>query len=41
MDDAEKFIGSAGQILFVGDCTGLAGTVQKTQRQAYFVASQI
>jgi pyruvate/2-oxoglutarate dehydrogenase complex dihydrolipoamide dehydrogenase (E3) component len=41
MDQAEKFIGSADQILFVGDCTGKAGTVQKTQRQAFFMASQI
>jgi len=41
MDQAEKYIGSADQVLFVGDCTGKAGTVQKTQRQAFFVASQI
>ena len=41
MDDAEKYIGSADQVLFAGDCTGKAGTVQKTQRQAYFIASQI
>jgi pyruvate/2-oxoglutarate dehydrogenase complex dihydrolipoamide dehydrogenase (E3) component len=41
MDQAEKYIGTAEQVLFVGDCTGKAGTVQKTQRQAYFIASQI
>jgi len=41
MDQAEKFIGCADQVLFIGDCTGKAGTVQKTQRQAYFIASQI
>ena len=41
MDQAEKYIGSADQVLFVGDCTGKAGTVQKVQRQAYFIASQI
>ncbi len=41
VDDAEKFVGSAAQVLFMGDCTGKAGTVQKTQRQAFFMASQV
>jgi 2,4-dienoyl-CoA reductase-like NADH-dependent reductase (Old Yellow Enzyme family)/thioredoxin reductase len=41
MDDAEKFIGTADQVLFMGDCTGKSGTVQKTQRQAFFIASQV
>jgi 2,4-dienoyl-CoA reductase-like NADH-dependent reductase (Old Yellow Enzyme family)/thioredoxin reductase len=41
VDEAAKFIGSANQVLLVGDCTGKAGNVQKTQRQAYFMASQI
>ena len=41
VDDAEKFIGTADQVLFMGDCTGKAGTVQKTQRQAFFMASQV
>jgi thioredoxin reductase len=41
VDEAEKFIGSADQVLFMGDCTGKAGTVQKTQRQAFFLASQV
>jgi thioredoxin reductase len=41
VDEAEKFIGSADQVLFMGDCTGKAGTVQKTQRQAFFMASQV
>jgi hypothetical protein len=41
MDQAEKFIGSADQVLFIGDCTGKAWTVQKVQRQAYFIASQV
>ncbi len=41
MDEAEKFLGSADQVLFAGDCTGKCGTVQKTQRQAFFIASQI
>jgi 2,4-dienoyl-CoA reductase-like NADH-dependent reductase (Old Yellow Enzyme family)/thioredoxin reductase len=40
-DEAEKFIGTADQVLFIGDCTGKAGTVQKTQRQAFFMASQL
>ena len=41
VDDAEKFIGTAAQVLFMGDCTGKAGTVQKTQRQAFFLAAQV
>jgi len=41
VDEAEKFIGTADQVLFMGDCTGRAGTVQKTQRQAFFLASQV
>jgi pyruvate/2-oxoglutarate dehydrogenase complex dihydrolipoamide dehydrogenase (E3) component len=41
MDEALKFSGSAAQVLFIGDCTGKAGTVQKTVRSAYFVASQV
>jgi 2,4-dienoyl-CoA reductase-like NADH-dependent reductase (Old Yellow Enzyme family)/thioredoxin reductase len=41
VDDAEKFIDTADQVLFMGDCTGKAGTVQKTQRQAFFLASQV
>jgi NADPH-dependent 2,4-dienoyl-CoA reductase/sulfur reductase-like enzyme len=41
MDEALKFTGSAGQVLLLGDCTGTAGTVQKTIRSAFFVASQV
>jgi pyruvate/2-oxoglutarate dehydrogenase complex dihydrolipoamide dehydrogenase (E3) component len=41
MDDAMEFSGSAGQVLLLGDCTGNAGTVQKTIRSAFFVASQV
>jgi hypothetical protein len=41
MYEAEKFIGTAGRVLFIGDCTGKAGTVQKTQRQAFFMAFQV
>jgi 2,4-dienoyl-CoA reductase-like NADH-dependent reductase (Old Yellow Enzyme family)/thioredoxin reductase len=41
MDEALQFSGAAGQVLLLGDCTGDAGTVQKTIRSAYFVASQV
>jgi len=41
MDEAMKFSGSAGQFLLLGDCTGQAGTVQKTIRSAFFTASQV
>jgi 2,4-dienoyl-CoA reductase-like NADH-dependent reductase (Old Yellow Enzyme family)/thioredoxin reductase len=41
MEEALEFIGSAGQVLLVGDCTGKAGTVQKTIRSAFFMASQV
>jgi hypothetical protein len=41
MDEALKFTGSAGQVLLLGDCTGRGGTLQKTIRNAYFVASQV
>jgi len=41
MDEAMKFSGSAGQVLLLGDCTGKAGTLQKTIRSAFFVASQV
>ena len=38
MDEAEKFIGSADEVLLLGDCTGQNGTLQKTIRSAFFVA---
>jgi thioredoxin reductase len=41
MDEAMKFSKSAGQVHLVGDCTGRAGTLQKTMRSAFFVASQV
>jgi thioredoxin reductase len=41
MDEAAKFIGSADQVLLVGDCTGTAGRIHKTIRNAFFVASQV
>jgi len=40
-DEAEKFIGSADEVLLLGDCTGRNGTIQKTVRNAFFVASQV
>jgi len=41
MDEAEKFLGSANQVLLLGDCTGKNGTIQKTIRSAFFVTSQV
>jgi thioredoxin reductase len=41
MDEAMKFQGSADQVLLLGDCTGKNGTIQKTIRSAFFVASQV
>ncbi len=41
MDEAMKFTGSANQVLFIGDCTGENGTIQKSIRSAYFMASQV
>ncbi len=41
MDEATKFIGSADQVLLVGDCTGTAGRIHKTIRNAFYVASQV
>jgi thioredoxin reductase len=41
MDEALKFSDSADQVLLIGDCTGQAGTIQKTMRSAFFMASQV
>jgi 2,4-dienoyl-CoA reductase-like NADH-dependent reductase (Old Yellow Enzyme family)/thioredoxin reductase len=41
MDEAEKFFGSADEVLLAGDCTGKNGSLQKSIRSAFFVASQI
>jgi hypothetical protein len=41
MDEAEEFIGSADEVLFLGDCTGDGGTLQRTIRSAFFVATQV
>jgi 2,4-dienoyl-CoA reductase-like NADH-dependent reductase (Old Yellow Enzyme family)/thioredoxin reductase len=41
MDEAEKFFGSAEEVLLLGDCTGKNGSLQKAIRSAFFVASQV
>ena len=41
MDEAEKFFGSADEVLLLGDCTGQNGSLQKAIRSAYFIASQV
>jgi thioredoxin reductase len=41
MDEAEKFIGTANSVLFVGDCTGSNGSIQKVMRSTFFMASQV
>jgi pyruvate/2-oxoglutarate dehydrogenase complex dihydrolipoamide dehydrogenase (E3) component len=41
MDDAEKFMGSADEVLILGDCAGKGGRIQKVIREAFFVASQV
>jgi pyruvate/2-oxoglutarate dehydrogenase complex dihydrolipoamide dehydrogenase (E3) component len=40
-DEAMEFEGSADQVLLLGDCTGKNGTIQKTIRSAFFMASQV
>lgn len=39
--EALKFSDSAKQVLLLGDCTGHNGTIQKTIRSAFFMASQV
>jgi hypothetical protein len=41
IDEAEKFIGSAAEVLFLGDCTGTCGTLQKTFRNVFLAVSQV
>ncbi|MBN1626102.1 MAG: FAD-dependent oxidoreductase, partial [Deltaproteobacteria bacterium] len=41
MDEAEKFIDSADEVLLLGDCTGNGGRIHKVIRSAFFVASQV
>jgi len=40
-DESLKFSKAANQVLLLGDCTGENGTIQKTIRSAFFVASQV
>ena len=40
-EDAENFIGSADEVLLVGDCKGDTDRLIKTMRSALFVASQV
>ncbi len=40
-EDAEKFTGSAAEVLMVGDCKGDTNRLIKTMRQAFFIASQV
>ena len=40
-DEAAKFIGSADQVLFIGDCTDKGGSVQKAMRHTFFTASLV
>jgi len=41
MDEAEKFFGSADEVLLLGDCTGRCGRIHSTIRNAFFVASRV
>ncbi len=41
MDEAEKFIGSADEVLLLGDCTGRCGRIHSTIRNAFYVASGV
>ena len=40
-DEAAKFIGSADQVLFIGDCTDKGGSVQKAMRHTFFTTSLV
>jgi NADPH-dependent 2,4-dienoyl-CoA reductase/sulfur reductase-like enzyme len=40
-EEALRFSDSAKQVLLLGDCTGKNGSIQKTIRSAFFVASQV
>jgi len=40
-DEALKFYGSAAQFSTVGDCSEKSGNIQKTQRSAFFAASEV
>jgi NADPH-dependent 2,4-dienoyl-CoA reductase/sulfur reductase-like enzyme len=40
-EEALRFSDSAKQVLFLGDCTGNNGNIQRTVRSAFFMASQV
>jgi len=40
-DEAMKFSGLAGETLLIGECGGTGNGIQKSQRSAFFAASQI
>ena len=40
-DEAAKFIGSADQVFFIGDCTDKGGTIQKAMRHTFFTTSLV
>jgi NADPH-dependent glutamate synthase beta subunit-like oxidoreductase len=39
--DSEKFAGAADEVLLVGDCTGENGRINRTMRNAFYVASRV
>jgi NADPH-dependent 2,4-dienoyl-CoA reductase/sulfur reductase-like enzyme len=41
LDEAEKFFGSADEVLLLGDCTSTCGRIHSTIRSAFFVASRV
>jgi NADPH-dependent 2,4-dienoyl-CoA reductase/sulfur reductase-like enzyme len=40
-EEAMKFSGLAGQTLIIGECSGIGDGIQKSQRSAFFAASQV
>jgi NADPH-dependent 2,4-dienoyl-CoA reductase/sulfur reductase-like enzyme len=40
-DEAMKFSGLAGETLLIGECSGIGNGIQKSQRSAFFAASQV
>jgi pyruvate/2-oxoglutarate dehydrogenase complex dihydrolipoamide dehydrogenase (E3) component len=41
LDEALKFSGTASQFFIIGECNGLGNGIQKSQRSAFFAASQV
>jgi len=40
-EEAMKFSGLAGHTLIIGECSGIGDGIQKSQRSAFFAASQV